>query len=218
MYEKRKSFDIKLDRRGFIKTAAATGVMATITAAQARPLVAISESASDPGAQKPDKERYPHLFSPMKIAGYTFKNRILVAPMVFGFMVLREGMPEIIYKITEEKAKGGAAEVVVLDLVSEGAAHTLTGMILHRGTADPVAAVGQCTAGILHQVGGRVMGVGVRHRAMAGQALVFDESRQLRKYRDLVLQLRPEVWIVEGMCHDAVLPLVRGADVGSVIL
>jgi 2,4-dienoyl-CoA reductase-like NADH-dependent reductase (Old Yellow Enzyme family)/thioredoxin reductase len=58
-------------------------------------------------------QKYPHLFSPIQIAGHTYKNRILCAPMLFGFFVLVKPMTERLYKITETKAKGGVAEVVV---------------------------------------------------------------------------------------------------------
>ena len=115
----KKNYNVNLDRRNFLKTTAATGAIATtgaissIAAVQSVFLTKEAEAASTPGTQGPDKERYPHLFSPMKIAGHTFKNRILVAPMIYGFILFRENLREIMYKITEEKAKGGAAEVVV---------------------------------------------------------------------------------------------------------
>ena len=56
--------------------------------------------------------KYEHLFEPKKIAGYTFKNRVLCAPMVFGFVCLQPNAEQI-YRITEDKARGGAAEVVI---------------------------------------------------------------------------------------------------------
>jgi 2,4-dienoyl-CoA reductase-like NADH-dependent reductase (Old Yellow Enzyme family)/thioredoxin reductase len=57
-------------------------------------------------------QKYPRLFSSIQIAGHTFKNRILCAPMLFGFYALEE-TAERVYKIIEDRAKGGAAEVVV---------------------------------------------------------------------------------------------------------
>jgi 2,4-dienoyl-CoA reductase-like NADH-dependent reductase (Old Yellow Enzyme family)/thioredoxin reductase len=56
--------------------------------------------------------KFEHLFEPKKIAGYTFKNRALCAPMVFGFVCLQENAEQI-YRITEDKARGGVAEVVI---------------------------------------------------------------------------------------------------------
>jgi 2,4-dienoyl-CoA reductase-like NADH-dependent reductase (Old Yellow Enzyme family) len=58
-------------------------------------------------------QKFPHLFSPIKIAGHTYKNRILSAPMLFSFYALDEGSADRVYKIVEERAKGGVAEVVV---------------------------------------------------------------------------------------------------------
>jgi len=58
-------------------------------------------------------DKFPHLFSPTKIAGKTYKNRILCAPMLFGFYCMEKEAAERVYKITEDRAKGGVAEVVV---------------------------------------------------------------------------------------------------------
>ena len=58
-------------------------------------------------------QKFSHLFSPIKIAGHTYKNRILAAPMVYGFMALREPLVTSCYKDVENRAKGGVAEVVV---------------------------------------------------------------------------------------------------------
>lgn len=57
--------------------------------------------------------KYPNLFSPIQIAGHTFKNRILCAPMLFGFYCMEKESADKVYKFTEDKAKGGIAEVVV---------------------------------------------------------------------------------------------------------
>jgi 2,4-dienoyl-CoA reductase-like NADH-dependent reductase (Old Yellow Enzyme family)/thioredoxin reductase len=57
--------------------------------------------------------KYPHLFSPIQIAKHTYKNRILCAPMLFGFYALEKEAAERVYKIVEDRAKGGCAEVVV---------------------------------------------------------------------------------------------------------
>ncbi len=57
--------------------------------------------------------KFPHLFTPIKIAGHTYKNRMLCAPMLFGWYALDKGSAERVYKIVEDRAKGGIAEVVV---------------------------------------------------------------------------------------------------------
>jgi 2,4-dienoyl-CoA reductase-like NADH-dependent reductase (Old Yellow Enzyme family)/thioredoxin reductase len=58
-------------------------------------------------------QKFPHLFSPIKIANHTYKNRILSAPMLFSWYALDKGSAERVYKIFEDRARGGAAEVVV---------------------------------------------------------------------------------------------------------
>jgi len=59
-------------------------------------------------------QKFPHLFSPIEIAGHTYRNRILSAPMIFGFMALRGGdAAERLYRMVENRARGGAAEVVI---------------------------------------------------------------------------------------------------------
>jgi 2,4-dienoyl-CoA reductase-like NADH-dependent reductase (Old Yellow Enzyme family)/NADPH-dependent 2,4-dienoyl-CoA reductase/sulfur reductase-like enzyme len=58
-------------------------------------------------------QKYPHLFSPIQIANHTYKNRILCAPMLFGLYALEKSAAERVYKIVEDRAKGGVAEVVV---------------------------------------------------------------------------------------------------------
>ena len=113
MSEKKKGFDLDLDRRAFLKGTAAAGAIATIGTVQPSPLAAAAKAALEPGGGAQVKGQFPHLFSPIVIAGHTYKNRILTAPMVYGFMVLREGMRENIYAITEDKAKGGTSMVVV---------------------------------------------------------------------------------------------------------
>jgi 2,4-dienoyl-CoA reductase-like NADH-dependent reductase (Old Yellow Enzyme family)/thioredoxin reductase len=57
--------------------------------------------------------KYPHLFNTINVAGYAFKNRILCAPMLFGWYVLDNSSADRVYKIVEDRAKGGVAEVVV---------------------------------------------------------------------------------------------------------
>lgn len=56
--------------------------------------------------------KYPNLFSPIEIAGKTFKNRILGSPALFGFYALGDTADRV-YRMYEDKARGGQAEVVV---------------------------------------------------------------------------------------------------------
>ena len=59
-------------------------------------------------------QKYPHLFSSIQIAGHTYRNRILAAPMIFGFMALRgKDIAQSLYRLVEGRARGGAAAVCV---------------------------------------------------------------------------------------------------------
>lgn len=69
------------------------------------------------------KEKYPHLFSPLRIGNIRLKNRIIAAP-TSPSMITTEGhfTPEMIAYL-EEKAKGGAAVVTY----GEAIVHSATG-------------------------------------------------------------------------------------------
>lgn len=69
------------------------------------------------------KEKYPHLFSPIRIGNIRLKNRIIAAP-TSPSMITTEGhfTPEMISYL-EEKAKGGAAVVTY----GESIVHSATG-------------------------------------------------------------------------------------------
>jgi 2,4-dienoyl-CoA reductase-like NADH-dependent reductase (Old Yellow Enzyme family) len=56
---------------------------------------------------------FPHLFSPINIAGHTYKNRILAAPLVFGISALMKSRAEILYRLTEARARGGAPRCII---------------------------------------------------------------------------------------------------------
>jgi 2,4-dienoyl-CoA reductase-like NADH-dependent reductase (Old Yellow Enzyme family)/thioredoxin reductase len=58
-------------------------------------------------------QKFPHLFSTIKIRNHIYKNRILCAPQLFGFYALEKESAERVYKIVEDRAKGGVAEVIV---------------------------------------------------------------------------------------------------------
>jgi len=55
---------------------------------------------------------FPNLFSPIKVRGYTYKNRLIAAPTLFSHAVYF--LPEIaenVYRMVENRAKGGFAAV-----------------------------------------------------------------------------------------------------------
>jgi len=55
---------------------------------------------------------FPNLFSPIKIRGYTYKNRLIAAPTLFSHAVYF--LPEIaenVYRMVENRSKGGFAAV-----------------------------------------------------------------------------------------------------------
>ncbi len=97
-----------MKRRNFIKSTAIGGcVLCGDLLATARIAV------SSPSAQSQAKQKYPHLFSPITIANHNYRNRILCAPMVFGFMALVKERTETMYRLAEERAKGGTATVTI---------------------------------------------------------------------------------------------------------
>ena len=66
---------------------------------------------------------YPHLFTPLKVKGLTFKNRLFSAPNANSFV--ENGIPNDYYiRYMEEKARGGAGMVVISEVpVDEYGAH-----------------------------------------------------------------------------------------------
>ena len=56
---------------------------------------------------------FPHLFSPINVGGHTYKNRILAAPLIFAMAAMVGPRGESLYGLTEARAKGGPAEVVI---------------------------------------------------------------------------------------------------------
>jgi 2,4-dienoyl-CoA reductase-like NADH-dependent reductase (Old Yellow Enzyme family)/thioredoxin reductase len=57
--------------------------------------------------------KYDHLFQPLKINKYIYKNRIVSAPMVFGAVFQFEEAAARAYRKVEACAKGGAAAVII---------------------------------------------------------------------------------------------------------
>jgi len=57
--------------------------------------------------------QYPHLFQPLKINRFTYRNRIVSAPMMFGLMFQHKDEAAAQYRKIEERARGGAAAVQI---------------------------------------------------------------------------------------------------------
>lgn len=56
---------------------------------------------------------YDHLLSPIRIGNYTYKNRVVTAPMVFALLALNPMMRDAQYHKIEARARGGAGAVTV---------------------------------------------------------------------------------------------------------
>lgn len=56
-------------------------------------------------------DKFPHLFSPLTIRGKAYRNRILFGPTLFAHSVYIDEIRENVYRMCENRAKGGAAEV-----------------------------------------------------------------------------------------------------------
>lgn len=56
---------------------------------------------------------YKNLLSPLKVNGFTYKNRIVSAPMVFGLVALDPRAREAQYRKIASRASGGAAAVCI---------------------------------------------------------------------------------------------------------
>ena len=53
---------------------------------------------------------YPHVFSPLTIRGKTYKNRLIAAPTMFAHSIFTiPEMKENVYRMVEDRAKGGFA-------------------------------------------------------------------------------------------------------------
>jgi flavanone/flavanol-cleaving reductase len=57
--------------------------------------------------------QYKHLFEPLKINRFNYRNRIVAAPMLFGLMFQRKEGAAAQYRKIEERARGGAAAVEI---------------------------------------------------------------------------------------------------------
>jgi 2,4-dienoyl-CoA reductase-like NADH-dependent reductase (Old Yellow Enzyme family)/NADPH-dependent 2,4-dienoyl-CoA reductase/sulfur reductase-like enzyme len=57
--------------------------------------------------------KFPNLFSPMKVGTHTYKNRVLASPIFCGPFVLLPFLSDVLYHGMESRAKGGCAHVIV---------------------------------------------------------------------------------------------------------
>ncbi len=58
-------------------------------------------------------ERFPNLFSPMKVGKHTYKNRIVASPIYCGSFATIPFLSDVFFQAFEERAKGGCAQVTV---------------------------------------------------------------------------------------------------------
>jgi 2,4-dienoyl-CoA reductase-like NADH-dependent reductase (Old Yellow Enzyme family)/thioredoxin reductase len=58
-------------------------------------------------------QKYPHLFSPIKIANHTYKNRILGAPALHTLYAFDKDTADRVYRMMEDRARGGIAALVI---------------------------------------------------------------------------------------------------------
>lgn len=58
-------------------------------------------------------KKYPHLFSPLKVGGHLYKNRIIAAPIYCGTFGTIPFLSDVFYQAFEERSKGGCAQVTV---------------------------------------------------------------------------------------------------------
>lgn len=56
--------------------------------------------------------KYPNLFSSIKVRNYTYRNRIITAPTMFAAAAFSDEIGENVRRMVERRAKGGAAEVI----------------------------------------------------------------------------------------------------------
>jgi len=81
-------------------------------------------------------DNYPNLFSPIKIAGHVYRNRVLAAPMLATYGQLLDGfVTDGLLRIFENRAKGGCAEVIIGETPVNGAEAPCDG-ILHAEEVD----------------------------------------------------------------------------------
>ena len=64
--------------------------------------------------------KFPNLFSPLKIGGQTIKNRIISAPMTYPILTADGCLTPEAAAFYELRAKGGAAVVMVSELIVDG--------------------------------------------------------------------------------------------------
>jgi 2,4-dienoyl-CoA reductase-like NADH-dependent reductase (Old Yellow Enzyme family)/thioredoxin reductase len=57
--------------------------------------------------------KYPNLFSPLKVGTHTYKNRVIAAPIYCGTFGTIPFLSDVFYQAFEERSKGGCAQVTV---------------------------------------------------------------------------------------------------------
>ena len=59
---------------------------------------------------------YPNLFSPLEIRGHRYRNRIITGPTLFADFIFNKELGENTFRMVEDRARGGAAEVATGEL------------------------------------------------------------------------------------------------------
>ena len=109
-------------------------------------------------------------------------------------------------------------QVYVLYLMAQGTTHAFPSSHVFARGIQPITAIVLGTSSVLFQVGFGLMGIGAPHGAVAGEALVFNKTRQFRKQVGFFLHLRLIVRVIKSLRHHAVAPLGSRADVLAIVL
>jgi 2,4-dienoyl-CoA reductase-like NADH-dependent reductase (Old Yellow Enzyme family)/thioredoxin reductase len=59
------------------------------------------------------QDKFPNLFSPLKVGTHTYKNRVIAAPIFCGPFATLPFLSDVLYYAMEARAKGGCAQVTV---------------------------------------------------------------------------------------------------------
>ncbi len=121
------------------------------------------------------ERKYPHLFSPLKIAGVTLKNRIISAPMAFPDISPEGYLTPEAAAFYELRAKGGAAVVTVSECIVDtvyGKSHNIN-IALDMPNALP----GLATTAVAIKRHGAIPCAELNHSGMHSGADNLDKSK-----------------------------------------
>jgi 2,4-dienoyl-CoA reductase-like NADH-dependent reductase (Old Yellow Enzyme family) len=66
-----------------------------------------------PSSEIKMNNKFPNLFSPLKVGSHTYKNRIIAAPIYCGTFGTIPFLSDVFFQAFEERSKGGCAQVTV---------------------------------------------------------------------------------------------------------